>query len=127
MKVTKLDRVFSEYIRLRDADENGMVKCISCGKVQHWKDVDCGHFVNRKHMSVRFSEVNTAAQCRACNRFDEGNIWNFAKGLEKRYGDGIIDRIMLYKNQTVKYGQFEINNMVLYYSDKVKYLKTKKS
>ena len=27
----KLDKVFSEYIRLRDADENGYVRCYCCG------------------------------------------------------------------------------------------------
>lgn len=31
----KLDKIFSEYIRLRDADNNGMVRCISCMKIDH--------------------------------------------------------------------------------------------
>ena len=28
----KLDKIFSEYIRLRDCDYKGNCKCISCGK-----------------------------------------------------------------------------------------------
>lgn len=36
----KLDRIFSEYIRLRDADNNGYIRCISCGKIVFWKDTD---------------------------------------------------------------------------------------
>ena len=77
----KLDDVFSIYIRLRDSDDKGFCRCISCGKIQHWEDVDCGHYVNRSHMGTRYSERNCNAQCRHCNRFMEGNIQNYRKGL----------------------------------------------
>jgi MinD superfamily P-loop ATPase len=122
MKLTKLDTIFSKYIRLRNADANGMVSCISCGKVQHWKDVDCGHFVNRKHMSLRFNEINCQTQCRYCNRFCEGDAWNFAQGLIKKYGDGTIEKLMAAKNQSVKFTQFEIDELVKNYTKLVKEL-----
>ena len=32
--VKKLDKVFSQYIRLRDAFPNGTFRCISCGKIK---------------------------------------------------------------------------------------------
>ena len=35
--VAKADKVFSEYIRTRNADERGYVPCFTCGKVDHWK------------------------------------------------------------------------------------------
>ncbi len=31
--VKKLDAIFSQYIRLKDADHNGDVSCFTCGKV----------------------------------------------------------------------------------------------
>ena len=42
MYLKKLDKIFSEYIRKRDADENGYVKCCTCPTVEHWKEMDCG-------------------------------------------------------------------------------------
>ena len=61
----KLDKVFSEYIRKRDT-HNGVFKCISCGRILPYEQADCGHYINRKHMSTRFDEMNCNAQCRSC-------------------------------------------------------------
>jgi hypothetical protein len=108
MSIASLDKVFSEYIRLRDADENGYCKCISSGKIDHWKNMDCGHFINRKHMSLRWSEINCNAQCRSDNRFDEGNLEGYRRGLIVKHGPDIIDKLFLAKNTIVKWSSFEM-------------------
>ena len=33
------DKIFSEYIRLNDADDNGFCQCITCGSIKHWKNI----------------------------------------------------------------------------------------
>lgn len=109
MSKTTLDNTFSIYIRLRDSDENGNCKCISCGKIQHWKEMDCGHFINRKHMSLRYSEINCNAQCRSCNRFDEGNAEGYRRGLIKKHGEDIIDKLYALKNQSFKISSVEMS------------------
>ncbi len=63
-KITKLDNVFSEFIRKRDCTPYG--RCISCGKVITYDTADCGHYINRKHMATRYDENNCNAQCRHC-------------------------------------------------------------
>lgn len=108
MSIASLDKVFSEYIRLRDADENGYCKCISSGKIDHWENMDCGHFINRKHMSLRWSEINCNAQCRSDNRFDEGNLEGYRRGLIVKHGPDIIDKLFLAKNTIVKWSSFEM-------------------
>lgn len=64
--VKKLDRIFSLYIRLRDVMPNGYVRCIACGQIKSFEDVDCGHFHSRRHMATRFNEDNCHAECRYC-------------------------------------------------------------
>jgi hypothetical protein len=123
MNIAKLDKVFSEYIRLRDSDENGYCRCISCGKIAHWKDMDCGHFINRKHMSLRFNEVNCNAQCRADNRFDEGNLEGYRRGLTIKHSPDIIDRLYAMKNVQMKFSQIEIDLLTKEYAKKVTELK----
>jgi hypothetical protein len=120
--IDKLDRIFSKYIRLRDADENGYCRCISCNKVFHWKDGDAGHYINRKHMSVRWDEINVHAQCRACNRFDEGNSVGYTQGLIKKYGGGVLDILLYKKFQTSKLTDFEAEVLINDYTSKVKEL-----
>jgi uncharacterized C2H2 Zn-finger protein len=86
---SKLDKVFSQYIRLRDMlPGTTLFKCISCGNIYSITKADCGHYINRSHMSTRFSEVNCNAQCRDCNRFDEGNMSGYRQGLIRKYHGG---------------------------------------
>ncbi len=115
----KLDRIFSEFIRLRDADDNGYCRCISCGKIVYWKDCDAGHYVNRKHMSLRYDEKNVNAQCRACNRFDEGNMIGYNHGLVEKYGDSVIPYLDVKRHNSCKLGAFEYETMIKVYQQKV--------
>ena len=121
-----LDRIFSEFIRLRDADENGLARCISCGKIVPWREADCGHFVNRSHMSTRYNEKNCNLQCRSCNRFDEGNNIGYMKGLIKKYGPGIIDELWVIKGQPSHLSAFDYKVLIDHYKREVKKLKQEK-
>lgn len=115
-----LDQAFSIFIRLRDADSNGYVKCISCNDIKHWKDVDCGHFVNRKHMGTRYCEFNCNAQCRFCNRFDEGNNIGYTRGLIDKYGENIINLLAAKKLNFTKLTPFEYEVMLEEYRKKAR-------
>jgi hypothetical protein len=114
----KLDKIFSTFIRMRDA-KDGICICISCGKRHSWKLMDAGHFVNRRYMALRYSETNCNAQCRSCNRFDEGNPVGYMEGLKAKYGEDIIDRLMIAKKTSVKHTKFEFETMIGYYKRKV--------
>lgn len=115
----KLDRVFSEFIRKRDS-KNGYFKCISCGQIKKYEQADCGHYINRQHMSTRFDEMNCNAQCRSCNRFDEGNIQGYRKGLIAKYGEQAVDLLELKKHQKRFYSDFEYAALIKYYQNKIK-------
>ena len=118
----KLDRIFSLYIRLRDANLQGYTRCISCGKIVPWKEADCGHFINRSHMATRYNEKNCNAQCRSCNRFDEGNNIGYIRGLIKKYGQGVIDELEILKHQESHWTEFEYKSLIEHYKQKVKEL-----
>lgn len=120
--IEKLDNVFSMFIRLRDST-NGTFRCISCGRLLPFEQADCGHYINRKHMSLRFSEKNCNAQCRSCNRFDEGNIQGYRRGLIAKYGESTVILIEAMKNETNKLSVFELEYMIDYYRKEVKRLK----
>lgn len=120
--IETLDSIFSEYIRKRDSDQYGMVRCISCGKRVVWKEADAGHYVSRKHMCLRYNENNVNGQCVDCNRFKSGNIDKYKKGLILKYGRFIIDYLENKKNEIRQYSSFEIELMCNYYKKKIKNL-----
>ena len=117
----KLDKVFSEYIRKRDTN-NGVFRCISCGKLLPYEQADCGHYINRKHMATRFDEMNCNAQCRSCNRFDEGNMQGYRRGLVAEYGEQKVLILESKKNTTRKYSDFEYEVLIKHYKEEIKKL-----
>ena len=117
----KLDKVFSEYIRKRDT-RNGVFKCISCGRILPYEQADCGHYVNRKHMATRFDEMNCNAQCRSCNRFDEGNIQGYRRGLVALYGEQQVTLLEDKKHNFRKYSDFEYEVLIKHYKEEIKKL-----
>lgn len=116
----KLDAVFSQYIRLRDMIPNTTVfRCISCGLIKPITQADCGHYINRQHMATRYSEINCNAQCRNCNRFDEGNMQGYRRGLVRKYGENQILILESMKYETRKYTAFEYEALIAHYKREV--------
>ncbi|MBP1616143.1 MAG: putative recombination protein [Bacteroidetes bacterium] len=122
----KLDKEFSLFIRLRDAMPNGCFRCISCGHIKPFEQADNGHYINRQHMSTRFDEMNCNAQCRKCNRFMEGNIQNYRKGLIAKYGEQKVILLEAKQGITRKYSDFEYEQLIKYYKALNKKLKKEK-
>ena len=121
-----LDRVFSEYIRLRDTKEDGTFTCISCDSKLPYEESDCGHYISRKHMSTRFSEENCNAQCITCNRHNYGNIKGYRSGLIKKYGESIVLSLESAKYQINKMSESDYREKITHYRKKVKELKFEK-
>ena len=85
--IAKLDKVFSEYIRRRHGE---IATCVTCGKKDHWKKLQAGHFMSRKHYATRWDEDNVGVQCSACNVFRYGEQYLFAKYLGNKKGRYVI-------------------------------------
>lgn len=89
----KLDKAFSELIRMTHANENGKVRCIDgCGRTGHWTEFDCGHFVSRNKLATRWHMDNGRPQHPQCNRNMNGRQYEFGRALE-RESPGLPDRM----------------------------------
>ncbi len=105
--VTKLDKVFSEYIRRRYA-KNGIAECVTCGKKDHWKNLQAGHFMSRKHYATRWDDENVQVQCMACNVYRYGEQYLFAKYLGQEKADELLAR----SRTMVKLKDWELEEMI---------------
>jgi hypothetical protein len=108
-----LDELWSKWVRLSNADPDGLVRCCSCGRMYHWKEVDCGHFVSRNHNAGRFDPRNTNPQCKKCNRFREGCKSGYALFLIKKYGVGVIEELHNMQWQIKRFTPDELQQMIL--------------
>lgn len=122
--IAKLDTVFSEWVRLRDSDKNGICKCITCGDFKHWRDIDCGHFITRDNMGTRWEEENCHAQCAHCNRFKSGKQFEHGLAVDKVHGPGTTSKLLVKSKGVCNWQDFEIEAMYKYYKSKVREIKT---
>ena len=116
--VKKLDTVFSQYTRLSNADNNGYCTCVTCNKTFHWKEIQAGHFMSRKHYSTRWDERNVKTQCVACNVYRAGEQYKYSLFL----GSEVANVLYLQSKEIVKFTNYELEDMINDYSDKLKKL-----
>lgn len=124
--VHKLDDAFSEYIRLRDADSNGIVTCITCGDKHHWREVDCGHFVPRGNMATRWELKNCHAQCRLCNSTIDGKYNEHAEAIDRNYGNGQAIILVQLGRTERHFSEYELQGMIEELRKEIKALKAEK-
>ncbi len=92
VSIDTLDRAFSKKIRERDCPD-GWCYCVTCEKPKGYSEVDCGHYLGRQYFATRWDEMNCAAQCITCNRFNEGLKAKFRAALVKVHGEEAIARM----------------------------------
>jgi hypothetical protein len=112
--VKKLDTVFSQYIRQKNAVDE-ISTCFTCGKKDHWKKLQNGHFQSRKHYSTRWDEINCQVQCAGCNVFKYGEQYVFGKKLDQKFGQGTSERLHLKSKQIIKLADFELEDLIIKY------------
>jgi hypothetical protein len=118
--ITKLDNIFSQYIRLRYS-KNEISECVTCGKQDHWKKLQAGHFCSRKHYSTRWDEDNVQVQCSGCNVFRYGEQYLFSKYL----GSELSEALLIKSRKIEKFTDFELLEMIEIYTNKVNNLLSK--
>ena len=109
--IKKLDTIFSEYIRKKNADKRGFVTCITSGKNYHYSEVDAGHFISRKEMSTRWHEDNVWLQSRYDNRYRYGMQYVYSLALEKKK-QGLPKHLYNESKKTIKYSISDLKEMV---------------
>lgn len=121
------DQWFSKYIRIRDANHNGLCKCITCDTVKHWKEMDAGHFQSRRYMATRYEEKNCHAQCQRCNQYGAGEQYLHGQAINSLYGKGTAENIVMKSNFIQKMTKNELMELARYYQQETLQLAKEKS
>lgn len=113
-------KAFSEYIRRKDADRNGIVRCVTCSRPYHWKRMDAGHYVKSTHKLVKFDEMNVHAQCVHCNKALAGAESEYREYIIEHYGVGELNRLEASKGKICKRTVAEFKEIEELYKQKIK-------
>jgi hypothetical protein len=110
----KADSIFSKYIRLRDAKENGLVTCVTCPTTKHWKEMQNGHWISRGVLATRFHEHNCHAQCWGCNGYGGGKGHLHELAIIDLHGEKTRDELLSLSKQITK--NVDYNTLIEYYT-----------
>ncbi len=121
--ITRLKKIAwdlcSLYNRKKDADENGMVKCVTCPKIAHYKKLQGGHFVPGRGNGVLFDDRGIHAQCYQCNCEKKGQWVEYEQYMLARYGKKVTDEIKANKFKVVKYTEEDYRRIADEYRQKL--------
>jgi len=118
----ELDKWFSLYIRLRNANFGGVTECFTCGKIDYYKNLQCGHFQSRRHNATRWDEYNCQVQCAACNVFRHGEQWKFGENLDAKYGKSTSHDLFVKSKTLLKMSRVDYQQEIRYYKSVVENL-----
>ena len=117
-------KTLQKLSRISAADDNGYCKCVSCGKLDNYKNMDGGHFIP-KGSSSRWAleESNVNPQCKGCNGFSmkhgsaeaQYTLW-----MIDWVGKDQVEHMLATKNDPVKFYAADYREMVADWSEQIK-------
>lgn len=109
--------------RIESSDENGYCKCVTCGKVEHYKEMHGGHYIPRAKTATKLHELNIHPQCVSCNKYraEEAKCW-YATYMIETYGYEFVKWLQAESRKEKKYTRPEIEEIISQFKQRLKEL-----
>ena len=120
--IKKLDKVFSQYIRLSKSDENWIWTCYTCWKKDHRKHLQNWHFFSRARYNTRWEERNCEIQDYSCNIIRSWNYIVYTRKKLKERWEKLFNEREQFSKQLSKFKITDLREKLEYYKEKVKEL-----
>lgn len=115
-------KLFSEFVRRKHADKEGIATCYTSGVRAHWKELQCGHAIGGRHNAVLFDEEICRPQTVAENIYKRGNYPIFTTRLIKEKGMDWWEEKLAGSRKTVKWNRSDLEDLISYYKAKLESL-----
>ena len=115
---SKVWDAFSLYIRLVYSSSNGECRCVTCGKWDHYRNQQAGHYIDGRNNTVLFDERLVHPQCKSCNLFKKGNKIKYTKFMIDWYGYSMeqLDEFDNLKFKVKKFNKGELQDLLERYT-----------
>ena len=106
--------------RLQESDDYGFCVCITSGKRIHFKQIDAGHYMSRRHHSTVFMSDNCWPQSKKNNYHDSGDPVAYRMSLNKKIGQSRVQQIEKTAHQVQKqFTKEELALLCLSFNDEI--------
>jgi hypothetical protein len=117
--------LLQKYVRMKAADHNGYCACWTCGKMEHWKDMQGGHFIERGKTATKLMEENVHPQCRGCNMYGMKKasvVLAYRAAMVDYYGEAFVSELESKANEVTKHSREYLDALKLELKNKIKEL-----
>lgn len=111
--------LLQRLVRMKYANCDGFCKCVTCGKMGHYKEMDGGHWISRNSAHL-LTEENIHPQCKGCNRFMSGCHEQYTLFMIDTYGMEMVRELSDTKRQVVKYSRIDLEDLISEYKLRIK-------
>jgi len=115
-------KLFSEWVRRKDADAGGTEYCYTCRRPFFWKSLQAGHAIGGRHNAVLFDEEIVRPQCVECNVFKRGNYPVFTARLIRENSLEWFEAKLAGARVVKKLGRAEYEELIDKYKKKLQLL-----
>ena len=117
-------KTLQKLARIKAANDSGFAHCVSCGRVNHYKEMDGGHFIS-KGSSSRWAleECNVHPQCKGCNGFGmkHGSAEaQYTMWMIDYYGRDFVESMIAKKKDPVKFYTQDYRDMIADWEEQIK-------
>ena len=118
-----------KLVRLKAADDDGMVSCVTCGVSRKWNDeMQGGHFFERGRTATKLLIENCHPQCAGCNCFKmktTGGVLDYRRYMVDMYGEDGVDELEALSRTIKKYNRAEVADIKSDFQAQIKFHTTR--
>ena len=119
--------LLQKLVRLKAADSEGYLTCITCGVVKHWKNADGAHYISRTYTATKIEEENIHPSCKRCNLLDDVFVRDaYTKHMIGMYGKEFVDDMKVRARKVFNHDRVTLEELKKEYRKQIKELEHEK-
>jgi hypothetical protein len=106
--------LLQRLVRMKAANLDGACRCVTCGRVDHWKGLQGGHFVERGKLSTKLMVENVHPQCSGCNMYrmkTASGVLDYRRYMVGMYGEELVQDLEQLAKQPKKFARAELEDL----------------
>ena len=121
-EVDKVAKDLQRLVRMKAADKDGFCRCVSCGVLKHWKEMDGGHFISRSKLATKLETTNVHPQCKRCNGFSTSTtVLDYRDYMVEMYGKEWVEWLRKESQKIKKWTRPELLELHLEIKEQLKF------
>ena len=124
-EVDDVAKLMQKLVRLKAADENGYVKCCTCGVVRLWNDrMQGAHFISRGKLATNIMIETCHPACASCNQWAHKTtlgILAYRRYMVGMYGEDAVDELEALSRTIKKYTRDEVADIKTDFLKQIKF------